>query len=71
MEKLSQLLNEINPNVDFASEKSLVSDGILDSMDIITIVNMLIDEYNCDIDLSDLEPENMDSIEAIYELVKG
>lgn len=71
MERIYEILNEVKPGVDYETETALVSDGILDSLDIITIVNMLIDEFDCDIDLSDLEPENMDSAQAIWELVQG
>ena len=71
MEKLLEILKNIKPDVDFENEKGLITDEILDSLDIITIVNVLCSEFDCDLDLSDLEPENMDSLEAIWETINS
>ncbi len=71
MEKLVAILKQVKPDVDFENETGLISNGILDSLDIITIVNMLSDEFSCELDMSDLEPENMDSVEAIWETING
>ena len=71
MEKLLEILKEAKPNVDFENEKALVSGGILDSLDIVTIISMLCDEFGCELDLSDLVAEKFDSLEAIYETVEN
>jgi len=71
MERLYKILEEAKPGVDFRTETALISDGVLDSFDIITIVNMIMEEFDCDIDLSDLEPENMDSAQAMWEMIQG
>ena len=44
MDELLKLLSEICPKVDFVKEKKLIDDGILDSFDIISIVNELNEE---------------------------
>ena len=36
MERLLTLLKQVNSEVDFENNKSLVTDGVLDSIDIIT-----------------------------------
>ena len=71
MERLYKILEEAKPGVDFKTETALISDGVLDSFDIITIVNMIMEEFDCEIDLADLEPENMDSAEAMWEMIQG
>ena len=38
-----EILEELRPDVDFAAEKSLVTGGILDSFDIISLVGNLND----------------------------
>ena len=70
MDKLYKLLAEIRPDVDFASETKLVSDGILDSFDIVAVVSEINDAYGVSIGVMDLLPENFDSAEAMHALIQ-
>ena len=70
MEKLLAILSGIRPDVDFAHEKKLIDDGILDSFDIITIVSELNDAYDIEIDVEDLEPDNFNTVDAMIELIE-
>ncbi len=70
MEQLYKILEDVRPDVDFKSEKSLIDGGVLDSFDIISIVGDLNDEFGIDINVNDLLPENFNSAEAIWELVE-
>lgn len=69
MEKLLKILSEIRPDVDFINEKSLIDDGILDSFDVVSIISELDDHYNVQIRISELDPENFNSIESIWKLI--
>ena len=69
MDELLSILKGICPKVDFVNEKKLIDDGILDSFDIISIVNELNEHYDIEIDVDDLEPENFNSVEAMLELI--
>lgn len=69
MEKILEILQEIHGDVDFESEKALVDDGILDSFDVVAIVSELVAEYDIDITINDIIPENFNSAEAIKALV--
>ena len=70
MDKLMKILKNVRDDVDFENEKSLITDGILDSFDTINIDNELNDTYNIEIEPSELLPENFDSAEAILALVE-
>jgi len=70
MEELLEILQEVRPDVDFASEKSLVTDRVIDSFDVMAIVTALTDEYDIKMSPADLVPENFDSAESIYALVE-
>lgn len=70
MEQLEKILLEIRPDIDFGQEKSLIDDGVLDSFDIISIVGELNTEFDIEINVEDLLPENFNSMEAMYELVQ-
>ena len=48
MEQLLEILKQLHPDVDFALEEDLIGDGILDSLDIVTLIT----EINCTFDVS-------------------
>jgi acyl carrier protein len=56
--------------VDFVIEKKLIDNGVLDSFDIISIVNELNEHYDIEIDVDDLEPDNFNTVEAMLELIE-
>lgn len=69
MNELKNILEEIRPDVDFDTEIKLIDNGILDSIDIISIVTEINDQFDVDINVQYLLPENFNSIEAIYKLI--
>ena len=69
MEKMMQILESVRSDVDFANEKKLIDDAILDSFDIITIVSEFNAAFDIEIDVEDLEPENFNTVEAMWELI--
>ena len=70
MERIEEILNEIKPEVDFKKERALISDGILASFDVVTLVARLNDEFDIEIGVSDIVPENFETLAAIEDLVK-
>lgn len=70
MEKLLEILKGIRPDVDFENEKALIDDGILDSFDVVSIISELNDEYDIHVKVTELEPENFNSAEAIWNMVQ-
>ena len=69
MEKVIEILTDMHPDVDFASEESLIDDGILDSLDIVSIVAAVDTEFGVVIPAEEIVPENFNSAQALYELV--
>ena len=69
-EALITLLKEIRPDIDFEKEKELIDGSVLDSFDIVSIVQALDDNFGVIIDADDLEPANFNSYEAMLELIK-
>lgn len=70
MEKLLEILKQVRPDVDFENETALVDDGILDSFDIVSIISELDDAFGVQIRIAELDPENFNSAQAIWELVQ-
>lgn len=69
-EQLLALLGEIRPDVEFEKEKKLIDDGVLDSFDIISIVQEMNDTFDVEIDVEELVPDNFNTIEAMQELIE-
>lgn len=69
MEKLLEILKSIRPDVDFVTERCLIDDGILDSFDIASIISELDDSFGVQIRIAELEPENFNSLEAMWNLI--
>ncbi len=70
MEKLLQILKTIRPDVDFNNEKALIDDGILDSFDVVSIISEIDDEFDVQIKINELDPDNFNSIESIWNLIQ-
>ncbi|MBQ4535802.1 MAG: acyl carrier protein [Clostridia bacterium] len=70
MDKLMNILNDTRPDLDFTKETKLIDEEILDSFDIISIVGEINSEFDININVSDLLPENFNSAEAIWALIQ-
>ena len=70
MEKLLEILKGIRPDVDFENETALIDDGILDSFDVVSIISELDDAFDVQIRITELDPDNFNSAEAIWKLVQ-
>lgn len=70
MEQLLEILKGIRPDVDFENETALIDDGILDSFDVVAIISELDDAFDVQIRITELDPDNFNSAEAIWNLVQ-
>ena len=68
--ELIEILNDLHSDVDFETEESLIDDGILDSMDIISLISEISDEYDVTITAKDIIPANFNSAKALYALIQ-
>ena len=69
MEKLLAILNDLHPDVDFTDNNELIDDGILDSLDIVTLVTEINAEFDVTIPAEEIIPENFNSAEALMALI--
>ena len=70
MEELMQILEELRPDVDFENESALITDGVLDSFDIVALVGELNDAFDIEIKPNNLVPENFNSAKAMMALIE-
>ncbi len=69
-EQLMDLLAKVRPDVDFESEDALIDDGILDSFDVVAIISGIDDAFDVQIRINELDPENFNSADAIWDLIQ-
>jgi len=68
-QKIIRILSEIRPEFDFKAASSFIEQGMLDSLDIVTLVADLDKEFCISIDGLDILPDNFSSVEAIERLL--
>ena len=56
--------------MDFENEDALIDDGILDSFDVVSIISELDDVFGVQVKINELDPENFNSVESIWNLVQ-
>lgn len=64
---LIQIKKEIEPNL---NSSTLITDGLLDSLDIMNLIMELENEFEIEIDPEDVLSENFESVEAIAALIE-
>ena len=69
-DKLLQILEEDCPGVDFAEETALVDDGVIESLDMVTIVADIMDAFGITITVDDLLPENFNTVDAMLDRIE-
>lgn len=67
--QIIEILNGIRPEFDFGTETEFISNGMLDSFDLITLVTELDETFGISIDGTDILPENFETIDAIEALL--
>ena len=71
MDELMEILKGARPDVDFENEEALIDDGILVSFDIIYIVNAINEAFDIEVNVSQLKPENFNSVKAMWEMIQN
>lgn len=71
MEELLKLLKGVRPDVDFVNETALIDDGYLDSFDVVSIISEIDDQFGVQIRINELDPENFNSAESIWNLIQA
>ena len=70
METLLEILNDIDDTVEWESETALIDDRILDSFGVISLISELEDQFEIEIDASEIVPENFNSADAMWKMIQ-
>jgi acyl carrier protein len=69
MNEILEMLQEIRPEFDFSSSDNFIEDELLDSFDVIALVDMFEKEFHIKIDALDILPENFTNINTMKDLI--
>ena len=70
MNELLEILNDIQPGVDFENETHLIDNHLLDSLSIISLVAELEDTFDVTIPAVEIIPDNFNPAEAMMEMIQ-
>ena len=70
MEALYEILEDIQPGVDFETEERLIDDHILSSLSILSLIAELEDEFDITIPAVEIVPANFNSAKAMWEMIQ-
>lgn len=70
MEQLKQMLKEKYSNIDFETQKALMSDGILDSLDVVAIIAEIEDMFDVEVTMEYIQPMYFESVETMWEMIE-
>ena len=69
-EKIIAILDEIRPEFDFSEPVDFIEEGMLDSFDIVSLVDAIENELGVSISGSDIIPENFNSVDSIMKIIE-
>ena len=70
MDELLEILNEINPDIDYENETNLIDGKMLDSFSIIQLIGDICDTFDIEISPKWMRNENFNSVEKMWEMIQ-
>lgn len=70
MERVIEILKGLKSGVDFEHEEHIITDKLLDSIDITSLISTLEEEFDIEIGMEYMENANFESAKAIWEMVQ-
>lgn len=70
MNKLLEILKQINDLIEYEKESNLVDDGLFSSFDILQCVSAIEENYGVEVPMSEIRNENFNSLENISNMIE-
>lgn len=70
MEKLIEILEGLQPDVDFENTENLIDGRILDSLTILSLIAEIEEEFDVEIPTVEIIPSNFNSAKKIWALIE-
>ena len=69
-EKIIEILTDLRPEFDFTEDVNFIEEGMLDSFDVVSLVDELESQFNIKINGTDVIAENFSTLDKIEALIK-
>ncbi len=69
-DQLLDILNDLNPSVDYETCTNLISGGHINSLAMLTLVSSLEEEFDIEIPTVEIVAENFESVDAMAALIE-
>ena len=70
MKKLMEILMELDDSIDWENETALIDERILDSFGVISLISELEEQFDIEIEASEIIPQNLNSADAMWKMIK-
>jgi acyl carrier protein len=70
-EKIIEIIASLRPEIEFQSNKDVTLFGVLDSLDIILLVEDIESKLDVTIDPDQITPENFNSLDTLHSFIKS
>ena len=70
MDKLIEILEGLEPDVDYENTDNLIDGRYLDSLKILSLISEIEDEFDVEIPTVEIVPANFNSAKKIWELIE-
>lgn len=69
-EQIIEILKDIKPGIDYEKQTDLIENHILESLEIMQLVSELSEEFDINITLYYIKPQNFKSVDTICKMVE-
>ena len=70
MKKLMEILMELDDSIDWENETALIDERILDSFGVISLISELEEQFDIEIEASEITPQNLNSADAMWKMIQ-
>ena len=70
MKKLMEILMELYYSIDWENETALIDERILDSFGVIQLISELEEQFDIEIEASEIIPQNLNSADAMWKMIQ-
>lgn len=71
MDELLEILNEINPDIDYENETNLIDGKVLDSFSIISLIGEICDHFDIEISPKWMKNEHFNSVQRMWAMIQA
>ena len=70
MKKLMEILMELDDSIDWENETALIDERILDQFGVISLISELEEQFDIEIEASEIIPQNLNSADAMWKMIQ-